>query len=453
MDTTEKTREEARQRPAPKRPAGARKPAPQGRSRAAAPVRTEEQAAPRKRPESRKRPAQAAAPAAAQKAAPKAAQKAAAPRRPQTKRDIAKLRKTAAPPTGSGYRPYQKEKSRQRAVKNQNFARKFVKFFSYENPIVQFFSHTDSEVFGGSSARSKRQAEREARRRKRAQELGTPAIIYTQPKVFNRNRLVVQMLTILGVVLAIVLGMSVFFKVKYITVSGADVYSPWTVREVSGINEGDNLLTFGRTRASGQIIANLPYVKSARIGIKLPDTVNIEIVEDPVVYSIQDNTSVWWLMDSDGKVIEQTSSTQAKKYTQVLGVTLNMPHPGEQALATEKVEETTEEGETLPEGEEEPYEPVLRTASVQLNAALGILKALEANDIVGEATSVDVSRLEDVILWYGTQYQVNLGNTSNMEYKIACMNDVIAQMSDYQTGILDITFTTWEDQVGYTPFG
>ena len=47
---------------------------------------------------------------------------------------------------------------------------------------------------------------------------------------------------------------------------------------------------------------------------------------------------------------------------------------------------------------------------------------------------------------------MNLGDTTNMEYKIACMNDAILQLSEYQTGKLDISFTTWQDQVGYTPF-
>ena len=92
------------------------------------------------------------------------------------------------------------------------------------------------------------------------------------------------------------------------------------------------------------------------------------------------------------------------------------------------------------------------TGAQRLYSALQILKALEANDIVGEAASVDVSRLDDIILWNGTRYQVNLGDTSNMEYKIACMNDVILEMSEYDSGILDISFTTWLDQVGYTPF-
>jgi len=103
----------------------------------------------------------------------------------------------------------------------------------------------------------------------------TPAVIYTQPLPFNRDRLIVQLITVTAVVLAIVMGLSVFFKVKTITVTGAETYSPWAVREASGISEGDKLLTFSKIRAASQIMANLPYVKGVRIGIKLPDTVNI----------------------------------------------------------------------------------------------------------------------------------------------------------------------------------
>ena len=252
------------------------------------------------------------------------------------------------------------------------------------------------------------------------------------------------MLTVLAVVLALVLGLSVFFKVKVITVSGAEVYGAWTVREASGISEGDNLLTFGRARAAGKITAKLPYVKSARIGIKLPDTVNIEIVEEDVVYAIKSSDGIWWLMNSEGKVVEQSTGSSAKSYTQVLGVTLSAPVVGETGIATEATpSETDESGETT---------PVTVTGAQRFFAALEILKALEENDIVGQAASVDVTRLNDIILWYGTQYQVNLGDNTNLAYKIACMNDVILQLSDYQTGILDVSFTTWKEQVGYTPF-
>lgn len=273
-----------------------------------------------------------------------------------------------------------------------------------------------------------------------------PAVIYTQPQPFNRNRLLIQLLTVLAVVVALVLGLSVFFKVDKITVSGADVYDAWTVREKSGISEGDNLLTFSHARAGAQIKANLPYVKTVRFGIKLPDTVNIIIEEEDVVYAVKSHDDTLWLMTSEGRIVEQAKPGSAANYTQIEGVRLDSPERNAKAVALESTPTETDAtgGEVAV--------PVSVTGAQRLNAVLQILEALEENDIVGDAASVDVSRLEDIILWYGTRYQVNLGDSTRLDYKIACMNDVILQMSDYQSGILDISFTTWPDQVGYTPF-
>ncbi len=279
----------------------------------------------------------------------------------------------------------------------------------------------------------------------------TPAVIYTEPAAFSRNRLVVQLVTVIAVVLALTVGLSVFFKVQHIYVSGAKVYSESAITEVCGISKGDNLLTFSHARAAALIQANRPYVREVRFGIKLPDTVNIIIEEDEVVYAVKDETGQWWLMNSSGRVVTQgTSSTVANK-TQILGVNLDNPTPNEHAVAMESapaVTDTTDPtGETVTQ-----ITPVTTTGAQRLDAALEILKALEANDIVGSAASVDVSRIDDIVLWYGTRYQVNLGDSTRLEYKIACMNSVIAQMSEYQSGVLDCSFTIWEKQVGYTPF-
>ena len=298
-----------------------------------------------------------------------------------------------------------------------------------------------SAIAAWSSNLKKRSAKKKSTREKQQ----APAVIYTQPQAFNRNRLLVQLITVVAVVLALVLGLSVFFKVENIQVSGAEVYSEWAIKEASGLNEGDNLLTFSHARSAALIKANLPYVDTVRFGIKLPDTVNIIVKEDEVVYAVKDQNGQWWLMNSDGRIVEMGSNSKATNHTQVLGVVLDNPVIDERAIAMETVST-----ETLPEGETAPI--VSTTGAQRLTAVLQILRALEANDIVGAAASVDVTRIEDIILWYGTRYQVNLGDSSRLDYKIACMNDVILQMSDYQSGILDISFTIWPTQVGYTPF-
>ena len=318
------------------------------------------------------------------------------------------------------------------------------------------FMRKGAEVSRNASASRERvvQAQRKMqakRRHKRERVKDTPAVIYTDPKPFNRAKLFKQLVLVAAVVVAFVLGLSVFFKVENVTISGAETYSPWAVREASGIIEGEGLLTFSRARASAQIRAQLSYVDKVRIGIKLPDTVIIFIEEIDVAYAIQDQDGIWWLMTSEGRIVEQSDSASAQNYTKILGVALQSPKVNDYAVAVEEVPIQTGE-ETGAADETEGTLPVIVTGAQRLSTALQILQALEANDIVGEAASVDVTSVNSIELWYGKRYQVDLGDSSRMEYKIACMNSAILQLSDYQTGKLDISFTTWADQVGYTPF-
>ena len=162
-------------------------------------------------------------------------------------------------------------------------------------------------------------------------------MIYTQPQAFNRNRLLVQLLTVVAVVMALVMGLSVFFKIENIHVSGAEVYSEWAVREASGLTEGDNLLTFSHARSAALIKANLPYVDTVRFGIKLPDTVNIIVKEDDVVYAIKDQNGQWWLMNSEGRIVEMGDNASASDHTQIHGVVLEDPVVDERAVAMEMV--------------------------------------------------------------------------------------------------------------------
>ena len=280
-------------------------------------------------------------------------------------------------------------------------------------------------------------------------------VVYTQPKVFNRSRLLAQLIGVFAVVMALVMCLSIFFRVETITVSGANAYSPWAIREASGIQEGDSLMTFGKSRACAKIKAELPYVDTVRIGIKLPDTVNIVIEEIDVVYAIQDQNDAWWLMTSAGLVMEQSDAAQAGSYTKVVGVKLNSPEPEKQANAFQELISTPEQTQPdAPEqetGETEPT-PLIVTEQQKLDTALQILEALELNEVVGEAASVDVSDLTRIVLWYGTRYQVNLGDINDMDYKIACLKYTVSSLSDYDSGELDISFTTWPDKVTYTPF-
>ena len=279
-----------------------------------------------------------------------------------------------------------------------------------------------------------------------------PRVVYTPPKPFSRSDLLLRLTTVVAVVLALTFGLSMFFKVENITVSGAVKYDPWTVKEASGIEIGDNLLTFGESKASAKIKIALPYVDKVRIGIKLPDTVNIEIKEFDMLYSVRAASGLWWHITAAGLVVDKADRATAAERTQILGVRLGAPAVGQQAVAQEDAPPP------VTEGTGETGIVSAEKASDRLAAALEIARCLESFGILGDVASVNVEDLGDLELWYGTRFQVKLGDTGRLEYKIKCMNAAINgsdpnnTLKEYDSGMLDVSFTIKEDQLIYQTF-
>ena len=271
------------------------------------------------------------------------------------------------------------------------------------------------------------------RRNPSAPRKNAPEVVFTPGREFNRKRLILNLITVAAVALAIFVGLSIFFKVEKITVTGAERYSEWSVSEASGIQAGDNLLFFGQANASSKIIAALPYVKSVRFEINLPGTLNIIIEEAPVAYCVLSEDGTWWLMTAQGRLTEQISAAVAIDCPRIDGITLRGPVIGNMAVATE-----TGEGSV--------------TGADRLAVALQIVAQLEANEIFDRVSSVDVSNLQHLEFWCGRQYQVKMGDGERLDYKIAAVRSALEKTSAYQTGILDASFTIFPESVGYMPF-
>lgn len=283
------------------------------------------------------------------------------------------------------------------------------------------------------------------KRRSRPQQ-PAPEVVYTQPGPFNRNRFLLQLATVVLVVLAMVFGVSLFFKVDSAktTVSGHGIYTPEQIVEASGIQGGENLMTLRETAISSRIMEKLPYISKVRVGIKLPDTVKLMVEELDVVYSAEAEDGNWWLLRADGQIVEKTNAGEAGQHTKLLGVKLNSPEQGKMAVAAERVpDETTAEGETV---------PVTVTGSQRLQTAVTIFQYLEQYGVIGSAASVSVENLGALELWYGERFQVTLGDETQLAFKIRTMKSAIDRMNDYDSGVLDVSFTVLEDKVVYTPF-
>lgn len=310
------------------------------------------------------------------------------------------------------------------------------------------------------AAAAANQRKRPARQVVKAPKAEIPEVVYTMPKPFRKGKFLLRLVSVVAVVIALVMAVSIFFKVETITVLGAQKYTAWAVREASGIQEGDPLLTLSEARAAGKIRAALPYVGDVKIDVKLPGTVSIEIRELDVTYAIEAEEG-WWLMAADGTLIQQIDATAAAGYTRVLGVKIQSPKEGRTVIpaddevipeATETTAETEESSETkatLPEDVTLPDDSV-PTPARRLEAALTILQGLEENGVIGEVESVDVTDVNDLMIQYSQRFRVKLGNDTALEYKLRYMASAVAQIEDYQTGVLDVSFA-YSEQGIFTP--
>lgn len=270
----------------------------------------------------------------------------------------------------------------------------------------------------------------------KAQKKPKPEIAYTQPRPFYRNRLIVQLLSVAAVVLALTLGVSVFFKVDTVTVTGASKYSAATIAEASAIDPGDSLLFFGRAGAAYKIKAKLPYVDTVRFRLELPGTVNIIVEEKTVAYAVQATDGSWWMMTADGMLAEKTTSAAAESGPIIEGVILQNPKAGELAEAAQTDSQTG-----------------IATAADRLNVAVQILAQLEKWELFAPATRIDVSDLFALRLYCGPDYRVELGDSGSMEEKIQMLKFALPQL-DGQGGVLKLVYNEeagqWE--VIYQPW-
>jgi len=98
---------------------------------------------------------------------------------------------------------------------------------------------------GGSTTRRKKQTAAPAREaaKKRTAAAGrkvsrptrtkvtapAPDVVYTPAKPFSRERFLIRLATVVAVVIALMFGISIFFRVDHVTVSGPDKYTPYLI--------------------------------------------------------------------------------------------------------------------------------------------------------------------------------------------------------------------------------
>ncbi len=225
-----------------------------------------------------------------------------------------------------------------------------------------------------------------------------------------------------GVVLAVVLSMIIFFRVQTIQIEGMSFYSEEEIRSVAGVVEGDNLLTLSRSKISGSIMKQLRLVETVKVSRQLPNTLIIRVVESEPRYAICDVEGNYHLITAEAKVVEPISASEAGDYIQIMDMVIAVPTAGQELqVHAETGEETRARG--------------------QLDALKSLLTELEKAELTRAVASVHIPSSFKLSLWYEDRFEVQLGDTERLDYKLAYMQEVISKEKSHVTGKIDVTLT------------
>ena len=86
----------------------------------------------------------------------------------------------------------------------------------------------------------------------------------------------------------------------------------------------------------------------------------------------------------------------------------------------------------------------------QLSAVLQIMEQLDGTGILDHIASINVEREYDIVVWYDDRYEIKLGGTDQIEYKIRYLCSILDSLSEYQAGTIDLTRAA-EKKATFTP--
>ena len=233
-----------------------------------------------------------------------------------------------------------------------------------------------------------------------------------------------RVLSVLLTAVAVVAALTLFFKVDQVVVSGNSRYSAEEIIDVSGVEQGDNLILMDKYHIAEKLYTQLPYITEVRINRKLPDVLMVEVVETQAVAAIKGGSSTW-LMDSSGKLLEVVSASMAKKYITLEGLTAESP-----AISGK-----------LKLGEESP---------ISAQRLLELMQALTQWGMLEKTTSLDASDPDYMVLSYDGRFQVEMFYDADFDFKLNCLQAAVAQLEPNEAGIIRMTMKD-DNEVRFIP--
>lgn len=224
-----------------------------------------------------------------------------------------------------------------------------------------------------------------------------------------------KLLAVMTVCVAIVVALTLFFRVEKIVVSGNVRYTEDEIREACGVEPDSNMYLMNKFDLQKQLREKLPYIETVRINRRLPDTLVVTVTECTHIYAVtQDGVS--WVFCGSGRIVDRMEPAEARYLPRVEGCALLAPSVGSTiVIDTEDDKDTRQES---------------------------LLALLEAADAAGEVGRISAYHLDNAAYFavdYAGRFEVRMPYDADYSYMLAYLARVMEQLGSNETGIIDLT--------------
>ncbi len=214
---------------------------------------------------------------------------------------------------------------------------------------------------------------------------------------------------VIGIVLVLIIGIIIFLKSSLFNIKEVSVIinnnkyvTGASIEELSGVQIGQNLYSINKKKIMNAIKSNT-YIESVKIKKSLPDKLIIEVDERAIKFQLK-NEGGYTYIDNHGIAIENGSDSK-----DVITVT---------GYHTENIEFGSKLNKDDLKG---------------LSDVLQILQEAQNNDIASSISSIDISDLDEYVIYFNDLGKVvHLGDTNSINSKMSYIKLIMEREKDYE---------------------
>lgn len=214
----------------------------------------------------------------------------------------------------------------------------------------------------------------------------------------RRSVILYAVIVLLLVGIAGISSVTIFFNISNIEVTGSSKYSDGAIINAAGVTEGQNMFRLDKSEIESALVKQLPYLKSANVKRKLPDTLVIEVTDTFAACAVKTSAG-YILLDGDSKMLELAAQLP-EGVAEVTGAKIGSFDAG-------------------------------ATAEFENEAAPELIKEITAQmdklDILAQTTSLNITKRHDISFVYAGMIECRLGTPSDLAVKMEMISRVLRE--------------------------